>query len=394
VLIVLVGLAVAVGVFVAGLATNRPEADNPALVADSRRDIGFRIAGQNQLFQSLADAVAAAADNDTIEVHLDGPFPSPPLRFDGKRLTIRAADGAQPVFLMEAPNRPDELPFVTTDSDLRLEGLSIYWTISAPMGTTETDMLSRCVVTSRGGRVDLVHCRIVAGRMNGCLGVSGRDVESSHCHFAAENGGGIFWNPAPGGKLTVENCLFERGAAISIMAAAETSNAPGAVLTLTRNTFATERSFQIALFAGPKQPLEFHARNNLFDGVQLFGLLGLFLPRQANTLEPDAMIDLFRSFVTWSEEGNVHRRGAQYLVVQRRGATVSADIESVAGWLALWGMPPDQSVEGTIRFRERESTSVAEPLRLDQVDDASGAVPAAVGADPDRLGPAPVDEAG
>src|SRR5262249_51164514 len=102
------------------------------------------------------------------------------------------------------------------------------------------------------------------------------------------------------------------------------------------------------------------------------------------------MIDILRSFVQWSEEANLHRRGCQYLVgstAQRPKVIHSAGVEGLAGWLKLWNLPPTQSVAGVIRYRERTGPSPTEPLRLDGVAAPSGPVPNGVGADTDRLGP-------
>ena len=120
---------------------------------------------------------------------------------------------------------------------------------------------------------------------------------------------------------------------------------------------------------------------------QFVQLIGRGKPRAPR---PAEMIDLLRSFVQWSEEGNLHRRGCQYLVgstAQRPGVMHSADVEGLAGWLKLWNLPPTQSVAGIIRYHERTGASPREPLRLDEVDDPSGPVPQGVGADADRLGP-------
>src|SRR5262249_61542273 len=106
---------------------------------------GFALAGKRQGSSRLAGADAAARDGDVIEVHGDGPFPTPPVRTAGKRLTIRAGPGSRPVFLPEVPGQLQNAPFVSADADLVLEGLDVRWGLAVRRGRSDADLLSRCV---------------------------------------------------------------------------------------------------------------------------------------------------------------------------------------------------------------------------------------------------------
>jgi serine/threonine protein kinase len=385
---VLAGLATVLAV-VSILYLSRPTSPSSGTGPKSPPESGFVVSGQDTVFRRLGDAVAAARDNDTIDVYGDGPYPTVPLRTERKRLTIRAASRAQPVILSEVPNRPVAQPFFTTDSDLRLEGLTIYWSLELPPGKSEAEALARCAIVATRGEVALDHCRVVTGRLNGCLGVTGGTVALNNCHFAGDGVFGVFWHPAPGGRLTAEQCVFEGRVGMSVIAIAETTKAARATLELSHNTFAVERSFQLALFPGPRQPLEISARSNIFDNAQHCVLMGLINPKKPEPPKPDEMINQLRSVAKWSEEGNVHRRGSQYITAQRPGGVLSAEVDSAALWLKLWNLLPERSVEGSIQFRKRADKSDAEPLRLDRVNNPSGPLPARIGADPDRVGPGP-----
>jgi RNA polymerase sigma factor (sigma-70 family) len=113
------------------------------------------------------------------------------------------------------------------------------------------------------------------------------------------------------------------------------------------------------------------------------------LPPKKKTNSPTSneLIDLLRTVAKWSEEGNLHRRGAQYIATGPGSGFVSADIHAVDHWLKLWSLPPAESIEGHIHFHKRDNKAGAEPLRLERVDNRSGLVPAKVGADPERVGP-------
>jgi hypothetical protein len=363
----------------------RPREDPPE--PDRLSPTDFVVAGQPHTYRQLAEAVAAAGDGDVIEVHGDGPFPTPPLRTGGKRLTICAGPRSRPVFLAEVPGQLQSGPLLRADADLRLDGLDIRWGIEVRPGISEADLLSRCVIVSTQGRLTLAHCRVATGQVNAPVGASGQEVILKDCHFVAENGVGVFWRARPAGRLSVEGCQFETHSALTILTAAETPRPAAATALLTGNTFVSEKGLQLLGDSRPRHALKFTARQNVFDHEQFVQLLGFGKPGAPG---PAEMKDLLRSFVQWSEGSNLYRRSCRYLVgstAQRPKVIYSADVEGLAGWLKLWDLPPNQSVAGVLRYHERTGTSPTEPLRLDGVEDPSGPVPQGVGADADRLGP-------
>jgi hypothetical protein len=363
----------------------RPREDPPE--PDRPPRTGFVIAGQPHTYRHLREAVAASRDGDVIEVHGDGPFPTPPVRTGGKRLTIRAGQRTRPVFLAEVPGQLQSGPMLRADADLRLDGLDIRWSIEVRQGISEENLLSRCVIVSTHGRLTLAHCRVATGRINSPVGASGQEVILKNCHFVAENGVGVFWRAMPAGRLSVEGCQFETHIALTVLSVAEAPRPAVATALLAANTFASDKGLQLLGDSRPRQPLKITARQNVFDHEQFVQLIGL---RKPSAPQPAEMIDLLRSFVQWSEEANLYRRSCQYLVgstAQRPRVMHSAKVEGLAGWLNLWNLPPDQSVARVIRYHERTGPSPREPLRLEGVDDPSGPVPHGVGADADRLGP-------
>ncbi len=377
----------------AAVSLRRPQVDPPA-PGDPPRT-GFVIAGQAPTYGRLPEAVAAARAGDVIEVFGDGPFPTPPMRTAGKPLTIRAAAGSRPVFLPEVPGQPQKEPFLSADADLRLEGLDVRWTIeirglNRPPRTDAENLAISAIACTRGG-LSLTQCRILVGRLNTCVSAVGRELALTRCHLGADNRPNVVWSPAPGGRLRVEGCLAEGRVALSLRPGTEAPNPPAAAILLAGNTFKGERAVQFVLDPGPKVPLNFTARRNVFDTEQLFMVFRLRPLPNAEAPRPEEIAGPVRAYVTWADEANLYRRGCRYLLctmVQRPGVVHSAGISELGGWLRLWDHPPAGSVEGAIRFRERAGASPTEPLRLDTVDDPSGPVPDGVGADADRVGPA------
>ncbi len=334
---------------------------------------------------TLAEAVKAVRDGDAIEVIGDGPFRTAPLTTDGKRLTIRAAVGSRPMLVMESPAGGSSEPWIQADDDLRLEGLEIHWTMDMGIPRSEAEMLARCIVATSRGRLAMAHCRIVAGRLNGCIGASCRDVVLLNCHFVADNGMGVFWRPSAGGSFEMRNCVVEGRVGISTMATAEIANPEPARMVIANNTFATSRALQIMADNQPKQPVRVQSRDNVFDIEEFAVVMPMRRPRRFDgQLPTPVVISLVRSFVSeWSEEGNVYQRGARYLThapILRTGATISAGVDDLSAWLEFWKIESGAAVEGRIRFHERSGPTATQPLRLAGVEEASGSVAPARGA--------------
>ncbi len=84
----------------------------------------FVLEGRPGGFATLAEAVAAAEDGAVVLVHGPGPFPTPPLSWRGRALTVRATSGERPCLEMASAADPWQA-LLTTDRDLTLEGLEL-----------------------------------------------------------------------------------------------------------------------------------------------------------------------------------------------------------------------------------------------------------------------------
>jgi hypothetical protein len=386
-LAVLVGVAVAAGVYF-GRPDRTPGEQPPDTTTPAPpREPGFYIAGQPTRYADLAQAAAAAPDDAVIEVSGDGPFPTLPVRLTGKPLTIRAAPGSRPVITAAPPGEVQPGPLLRTDADLQLEGLELRWAINAPKGGSEEMLLEHCVIVNSRGRLALVHCQFTPDSGTVSVGASGRELVLKNCYFPGPDGVAVFWRPEPDGRVRVEGCQFETRMAFSVYCVAETKDLTPATVLLAGNTFTSTEFVRLLLNLDPKQPLKFTARGNVFDDDRLVMIWVAANPKKYPN-QPDKAIGLLRSFVGWKDEANVYRRGCEYLAsgVGLAGAA-GAGITTLAEWGKHWDPPPAGSIEGVIHFRERTKSPVAQPLRLDRVGDASGEVPPGVGADPDRLGP-------
>jgi serine/threonine protein kinase len=358
--------------------------------------VGFYLSGKAESHRSLADAVAAARDDDVVEIHGDGPFPTSAVRLGGKSLTIRAAPGSRPVLVSQNPQVPESGPLIRSDAKLHLEGLEIRWTIDAPKGTAEEVMMAHCAVVHTRGRLTISHCRFTPGRATGVIGASGRELIVSNCQFTAPDGFGILARPEPAGRIAIEGSQFESVIALSVYTPAgvplSAPNPAAATVHLTNNTFVSSDAVRMLLNYQRKQSLKVTARRNIFDTdhlIMLMGPLGKKGDKSSDVPRPETMRKYLQSFVEWADDANLYRRGCKYLAttLALKSPVHSAPVDGPVGWAGLWGQDSTQSTEGAIRFRERPRSMHAGPLRLERVDGPTGPVPEKLGADPDQLGP-------
>ncbi len=136
----------------------------------------FVVEGRPGGFATLAEAVAAADDGATVTVRGPGVYPTPPLAWHGRSLTVRAAPGARPCLETAAPTADPWQALLTTDGDLTLEGLDLR----SPPGM--------------GGR--LICCERAALRL-------------TDCRLSAAGGAGVVYRN--GGELTLRDCRIETG---------------------------------------------------------------------------------------------------------------------------------------------------------------------------------------
>jgi serine/threonine protein kinase len=351
---------------------------------------GFTIAGRSGIYKTLAEALTAAADDDLIEIHGSGPYLTPPLVIEGKRLAIGAAAGSRPVFLMETPGVRASESFLRTDSDLRLEGMEIHWSMEAPLGLSEAEMLGRSIIAATHGRLSLARCRIVCDRLNGCVGGSCRELVLRNCHLLARGGMGVFWRPESGGSLEIEECVLESRFGVTLLVDGVGSGSAPGKIRISRCTLSADRAMQVVMESLPRQPLPVSVEQSVVDAESLFMVMVQRMMRPKTMPKPDDPSVVLRNCVAWSERNNVHRRGIQYVVRAmplRPGSVAAAEIEGLDRWLSLWKLAQTGSIEGKIRFQDRSDSAATAPLSIASIDDRSGPLPEGVGAPADRAGP-------
>jgi hypothetical protein len=163
-------------------------------------------------FAPLAEAVDAARDGDRLTVRGVGPYPTPPLRWQAKALTLCGEPGRTPCLeLRPGPDDPPWRALLATDRALNLQGLELRHAPDLPqpagslvcveaaalhLGDCRLRSLGAhaAVVLLRGPELQLYNCRVEgeAVVLSVEVGQPGRcRVAASRCRLLAHAPGGV-----------------------------------------------------------------------------------------------------------------------------------------------------------------------------------------------------------
>jgi len=276
--------------------SEQPERSPPSL--PPKEDVRpFVVQRSGAAFRSLAEAVAAAEDGDTIRIQAEGNLTTGSIDLRGKALTLMAASGARPILHFAPPKDPQiRQALLTVDRPLILQGLELdlpafpEQSFSTPavhlVYCQDTSLqITGCLLRAPGGHSPLV-CRncsevklldseIVAAGSLLCVEVgeaSAVDVSLDRCRLTATNpdsAGLVFWaeeasRPSPV-RLNLEHNHLQAGRVVSFSGLA----APVAVHAY-RNEFTFERA--LLSYAGfpdktAWQNTAWHGRDNKYQGT-------------------------------------------------------------------------------------------------------------------------------
>lgn len=363
----IVGAIVAVvALVVVGFFLFRPPQSSP--LEPVLRVTEIEIAGRVERCMKLADAVAAAADGDTIVVHGDGPHTSARIDIHGKRLTIRAADGSRPLFTPDGTTRSAQ--WITSDTELTLDGLVAEWQGHAGESEPGTPNVDDGVVVGSGPLI-LRRCRIVSGlRMAGVVGTGTTRIEDCHLIPDRTGGAGVIWKATA--SLTVERTALEGRNGVVVLGGAK-----AAPVELTDCTFQTDTATMFIVSRQATAALPTTARRCVFDTNNVITLF--YMPAYPIGGRPtaDELQATVRRLSLWTDSENVYRRGASYATAWARGRPQApGDLRTLADWQRFWQHSATGSVEGDLRFAPRSDGSKTSPPRLEAVDQPSGILPA------------------
>jgi serine/threonine protein kinase len=272
----------------------------------------FVVEGRPGGFASLAEAVAAADGGAVVTIHGAGPYPTPPLAWRGRSLTLRAAPGDRPCLETTGKAADPWQALFTTDRNLTLEGLDLR----SPPG--------------QGGW--LIHCERAALHL--------RD-----CRLSAPDGAGIVQRN--GAELTLHDCgvdtsgtavLVEVGDQASckvciIHTSLEVRDPSGAGLALWASEVRRPTAVDVELTDDTITAARATALTALPAAVHITARGDEFFFRDAlMSCAGYADQDGWKRTTTWEGRENHYHAAGKWLNIEG----VAASVQGIAGWRALW----------------------------------------------------------
>lgn len=378
-LLVMGGLGV---VWLMKVSTNSSVQPSPRIMQE-----GFSINGKPVLLPTLAEAIEVASDSGVIEVHGDGPFSCNTITIENKKLTIRSAVGSHPRIIPEVTGTTGYRQFITSNQDLHLEGLEIYWPLIPP-GLKTDEPLTRSVVTCYHGKLTAINCRIVGGPGTACLASDGQELVVERCHLVSPNGVCLGWRMGPH-PVRMENCILEGRFAFSVARPVGIAEELRNPVILSNNTIRGHRFIHYLIDSRTRNYLDFQMLRNVIDCNYLVTLISVARPLTLLNTH-DAILEAMQNSMTWKETGNFYRRKTIYLASTRLasiGTVLSSEFKQLSQWLTHWKLENTQSQEGTIVFQEAASASgkigISQLLR----GDGGSEVPQGIGVVEKHIGP-------
>jgi hypothetical protein len=380
-----------------------PAARAPAAAAPVKVEKGAFIVqggagGEARKFDTLAEAVEAAGDGDTIEVHGNGPFVSGPIRPGAKALTVRAGPGYVPVIVASRVLAEGDFHLLWTEGRLVLEGLELH----LPRDSEYLELVSAV-----SAPLYLTNCKLVisnAGKRTGTIGVDAYNPargQLRNCLVVAP-GNAVMFRDSPRLQWAVENCLIVSTTGFYL--AAHADNSPGTKLRLSRNTLLIYESVAAAAEGGltdrlldpagkPVAPLLIEAEETVFQPY-------VFNVRISSPKFPDGLpladqLRVTSKAIQWRERRNVYGPGnVPMLAVMDPYRNF---FKNLTEWNKFWGLKDTGSVEGAVLLRgnpldlmaERPEAVTPDDFRLRPGSAGYRAGPGGrdLGADIDLVGP-------
>jgi hypothetical protein len=336
----------------------RLESETPLVVAPKVEPWAFVLLGgkgvAERKFDTLAEAVLAASDGDTVEVHGNGPFETEPINLGRTALTIRAGAGYWPVIKPNPAGNQRFKALLETEALLVLEGLELQRVDpDAPW-----DGMWRGIVSSSNAPLHAANCRFVARNFHYGISAASPTCQLRNCEFLCEHTG-VGWGPAQGGsRLLIDNCLQATGL-IGLGNRAPDDTEPASVR-LTRVTslasyvflrfdFGPERWQRLLKADRGTRIMRVEASGNVFDAGRV--LADLVIDRDV----PDGEVAPFLATgVAWQGLGNLYAVKGPYVSLTAPGGKVlrsGGTVKSFADWANFWGAAETGSTTGHVRYQ-------------------------------------------
>lgn len=290
------------------------------LAIDARESAPFVIVARDGIIErrhnSLATALAAANDGDSIEIRGDGPFDQESLTVTGKSLTVRAGSESIPVLRFPGAAslklQPGEMFWNVKGGSLTLEGLDLFVD-----GDTPVDKYY-AILGSESNDVFAAGCRFRYGGGNpnvvAIWSIGSPRLFVKACEFTGAFAVAIGVTPPAGSRIEIENCFFAGRTSVFAVQSSSPTHCDADIV-LSGNTFATDMVAQWRMYTpalNPDQPAPSGAgfrvvsRDNVF-AAEITAVTVQYLELRPNIVPaPETGINLFRKICQWREERNLY----------------------------------------------------------------------------------------
>jgi len=331
---------------------------------------------------TLAEAVLAASDGDTIEIRGNGPYTTKLIQVSVP-LTIRAGTGYEPVIRPLA----SEHVLLETRARLVLEGLEFQ--------RATDSMGSVTAVNSLGVALYVTNCRLTGCELRAQI-LSFAQVRN--CLISTRYGHAVMLINCPVLRRAVlDSNVVRTGSPPAMSFAVSRYAIQSAELELTRNLVVSPSPIALAYNYGPRTapevPVRVRTSANILsaDGPVIQFQFAPMLTQSATTFDAEETEKLLRKVVVWSEKRNVYPENATFLSVKHRGNEIPSmrSFQSLPEWYAFWGLAESGCLQGYLTFERPEEATPAAVGRLDPSDFRlrPGSAGHAAGPDGKDLGP-------
>ncbi len=290
-------------------------------------------------YPTLAAAVKDAADGD--EIILARNVASEQIDIVGKRLTISAAPGTQPL-ITPTEWAIENSPFLfRANRDLTIKGLHIDWPVKTEPLTEPGVTLSAVVAVSQNDATLRVEDCTVSREGGICVASAGNlTVIRSRIR------GGLFalgW-VANNTRVDVSESQLECDSSLVVLhPQANVASRKSSTVHFDHSSFTGLGVVDFILFRHPDMPIEITADNCTFDVDRLLQLSGTTIV--ANLSWDWVAQSVAKSCVHWQENNCQHRPGIEYVASRRiRGANrwMMNNIKGLAAWEKFWNQKEEE----------------------------------------------------
>ncbi len=337
----------------------------------------FRLTPSDRLFTSLAEAVSAAQDGNTIVVSDNGPFYCGTINVVARNLTIRAEKGYRPQFRPDATTR-STVNFLI-GRDLSLYGLEILWPVEGTRTFSTEEIGRSAVICLLDGENTVSGCRIESGDRSVAIGVGNASLTVRNSRIDARGScvGWFLFNTS----VVMENCWLNGTSGISFSPVTGRLQTPGhASLAMNRCSINAQKLFNVFLIEPAVEPLAVHVEKSVFnvDEMVSISLMNRNPPRPQGG---GIMEKVLPKLIQFRESHCIHRDGAAYVSGRRfsqPARVFQGAVKTRSDWHSCWGQEDSVSIAAGIVLNDPNDEF---PDGYYEYRDTTGPVPDECGAD-------------